>query len=83
MKGNESQMGKRLVREVKFDVKSYHGTIFWVQFFFRRHRQESLHEMFKRKIRPHLDLLSSLKKNLNAPRPSEHPPVWGKKSQNV
>ena len=24
-----------------------------------------------------------LKKNLNAPRPSEHPPVWGKKCQNV
>ena len=24
-----------------------------------------------------------LKKNLNAPRPSEHPPVRGKKSQNV
>ena len=23
---------------------------------------------------------SSLKKNLNAPRPSEHPPVWGKLS---
>ena len=25
----------------------------------------------------------SLKKNLNAPRPSEHPPVRGKKCQNV
>ena len=24
-----------------------------------------------------------LKKNLNAPRPSEHPPVWGEKCQNV
>ena len=24
-----------------------------------------------------------LKKNLNAPRHSEHPPVWGKKCQNV
>ena len=24
-----------------------------------------------------------LKKNLNAPRPSEHPSVWGKKCQNV
>ena len=24
-----------------------------------------------------------LKKHLNAPRPSEHPPVWGKKCQNV
>ena len=26
---------------------------------------------------------NSLKKNLNAPRPSEHPPVWGEKCQNV
>ena len=26
-----------------------------------------------------LHLLWCLKKNLNAPRPSEHPPVWGKK----
>ena len=26
---------------------------------------------------------SCLKKNHNAPRPSEHPPVWGKKCQNV
>ena len=26
---------------------------------------------------------SCLKKNLNAPRPSEHPPVRGKKCQNV
>ena len=28
-------------------------------------------------------LQTYLKKNLNAPRPSEHPPVWGKKCQNV
>ena len=27
--------------------------------------------------------LRTLKKNLNAPRPSEHPPVRGKKCQNV
>ena len=27
--------------------------------------------------------LKYLKKNLNAPRPSEHPPVRGKKCQNV
>ena len=26
--------------------------------------------------------MNFLKKNLNAPRPSEHPPVWGKKCQN-
>ena len=26
---------------------------------------------------------SCLKKTLNAPRPSEYPPVWGKKCQNV
>ena len=28
-------------------------------------------------------LFACLKKNLNAPRPSEHPPVRGKKCQNV
>ena len=32
---------------------------------------------------PALQLCIFLKKNLNAPRPSEHPPVWGKKCQNV
>ena len=36
----------------------------------------------QRKIRTHLDLLSCLKKNQNAPRPSEHPPVRGEKMSN-
>ena len=34
-------------------------------------------------INCHARVFCCLKKNLNAPRPSEHPPVRGKKCQNV